>query len=169
MPRRELLSLLAFCDKLRPNLLVDLLVSVTKKHPELPIFSSPDWHTQIAPGRSAGRNALSIDTGQRTPQTPSASNGQASGISTPSLSAATKQAAPPKQTQTVDATDPWDDDDDFLPPSWPKEGEGMYATLPPEDKNGEHLVDKDAGDAFQGFMVNGDAEGKLKVEPTACC
>lgn len=170
MPRRDLLGLLAFCDKLRPNLLVDLLVSVTKRHPDLPIFSSPDWHTQITPGTSSSRKSLGVDSGQRTPQTPPVSSRQgAPGISTPSLAAAMKQAAPPKQTQTVDAADPWDDDDDFLPPSWPKEGEGMYAALPPEDRDSEHLVDKDAGGAFQGFLVKGDAEGRIKVEPTACC
>lgn len=172
MPRRELLNLLAFCDKLRPNLLVDLLVSVTKRHPDLPVFSSPDWHTQVTPHTSSNRKSLSIDPGQRTPRSPSASNGQGApgtSTSTPNLAAAAKQAAPPKQTQTVDAADPWDDDDDFLPPSWPKEGEGMYAALPPEDGDGEHLVDKDAGGAFQGFLVKGEGEGRMKVEPTACC
>lgn len=169
MPRKDLLSLLAFCDKLQPNLLVDLLVSVTKRHPDLPVFDSPDWPTNVNPSTSSDKKSLSIDQGQRTPQTPSAPNGSApSGISTPKVAAAAKQAAPPKQTQTVDAADPWDDDDDFLPPSWPKEGEGMYAALPPERTDTAHLVDRDEGGAFQGFLVKGEGEGGVKVEPTAC-
>lgn len=163
MPRRELLNILAFCDKLRPNLLVDLLASVTKRHPELPVFNSPDWPSMLAADAPSRRNSLSIDPGHRTPQagTPGA-EGQASAT-------ALKQAAPPKQTQTVDAADPWDDDDDFLPPSWPKEGEGMYAALPPEGEDTEHLVDRDEGGAFEGFLVKGDAGGGIKAEPTACC
>lgn len=169
MPRKDLLSLLSFCDKLQPNLLVDLLVSVTKRHPDLPVFDSPDWPANVTPSAPSDKKLLSIDQGQRTPQTPSAPNGSTpTGISTPKAAAAAKQAAPPKQTQTVDAADPWDDDDDFLPPSWPKEGEGMYAALPPEGTDSAHLVDRDEGGAFQGFLVKGEADGGVKVEPTAC-
>lgn len=169
MPRKDLLSLLSFCDKLQPNLLVDLLVSVTKRHPDLPVFDSPDWPANVTPSAPSDRKLLSIDQGQRAPQTPSAPNGSTpTGISTPKAAAAAKQAAPPKQTQTVDAADPWDDDDDFLPPSWPKEGEGMYAALPPEGTDSAHLVDRDEGGAFQGFLVKGETDGRMKVEPTAC-
>ncbi|SPN96870.1 uncharacterized protein DNG_00390 [Cephalotrichum gorgonifer] len=164
MPRRDLLSLLSFCDKLRPNLLVDLLVSVTKRHPELPVFNSPDWASQLVESTSPHRKSLSIDPGQRSPRQ--------AGPGTPTqktAAAAGGQAAPPKQTQTVDAADAWDDDDDFLPPSWPKEGEGMYAALPAESQDLEHLVDRDEGGAFQGFSVERDADGGMKVKPTACC
>ncbi|PKS06434.1 hypothetical protein jhhlp_007182 [Lomentospora prolificans] len=171
MPRRDLLNLLAFCDKLRPSLLVDLLVTATKKHPELPIFNSPDWAAQVAATSSRPRG-LSIDPGpeMRTKQdSPASFPVPGSSVSTPKLAAAMKQAAPPKQTQTIDATDAWDDDDDFLPPSWPKEGEGVYATLPPESEDAEHLVDEDEDGAFQGFMVKTEQNGAVRLEPTVCC
>ncbi|CAI4216274.1 unnamed protein product [Parascedosporium putredinis] len=148
LPRRDLLSLLAFCDKLRPNLLVDLLVTATKKHPELPIFSSPDWAAQVTAGASRPRT-LSIDPGpeKRGVDSPIPSHTAPNPpLSTPQLTAAMKQAAPPKQTQT-----------------------GMYATLPPESEDAEHLIDEDAGGAFQGFAIKSEPNDSVRLEPTVCC
>lgn len=173
MSRRDLLNLLAFCDKLRPNLLADLLVTATKKHSDLPIFHSPDWATQIANSSNTRPRTLGIDPGsgkrsvQNSPTT-SFRNSSKPATNSAASTPAVKQAAPPNQTQTIDGTDAWDDDDDFLPPSWPKEGEGMYSALPPESEDLDHLVDEDEDGAFQGFMVKPEPNGSIKLEPAAC-
>ncbi|KOS16675.1 hypothetical protein ESCO_004706 [Escovopsis weberi] len=42
--KTDLLNILSLCDQLKPQLLVDVLVSVAKRHPDLPIFPSPSWN-----------------------------------------------------------------------------------------------------------------------------
>ncbi|UNI21157.1 hypothetical protein JDV02_007172 [Purpureocillium takamizusanense] len=54
--RTELLNILSLCDQLKPQLLVDILVSVSKKHPDLPIFDDPEWRENL-PGATAAAAA----------------------------------------------------------------------------------------------------------------
>ncbi|GJN73299.1 hypothetical protein PLICBS_007377 [Purpureocillium lilacinum] len=54
--RTELLNILSLCDQLKPQLLIDILVSVSKKHPDLPIFDDPEWRENL-PGAAAAAAA----------------------------------------------------------------------------------------------------------------
>ncbi|KAF4123902.1 PHD finger protein [Geosmithia morbida] len=51
MKKTDVLNVLSFCDQLKPQLLVDIMVSVSKRHPDLPMFNSPDW--EVAASASA--------------------------------------------------------------------------------------------------------------------
>jgi hypothetical protein len=53
---------------------------------------------------------------------------------------------------------PMDEDDgeeDLLPPTWPKAGEGLYSKLPPETEDRTFLVDDNDDESFSQFMVDG--------------
>ncbi|KAI9171492.1 Succinate--hydroxymethylglutarate CoA-transferase [Paramyrothecium foliicola] len=113
--KTDLLNVLSFCDQLEPQLLVDILVSVSKKHPNLPMFDSPDWDRRL----------------------PSADRGRVSGEITYG-------------------------EEDTLPPTWRKAGEGLYAKLAPEVDDRAFLVDENDEESFSQFMV--DREGKQIID-----
>jgi hypothetical protein len=142
--KEERLSLLSFCDTLRPQILVDILVSISKKHPDLPIFNSPDWAASHAP------------EGQHAPYWNGISQ---SGVSNGKGKQKTK-ASPPKKARTdsFQAVDLNEEENPYaVPPSWPQVGHGMYAKLPPESQD-VHLLAEENDEAFSHFMV--DSEGK---------
>jgi hypothetical protein len=158
--KTELLNLLSFCDQLRPQLLVDILVSVSRKHPELPIFDSPDWWSRFS-GAARPKPALAkskprshdrprhghiinpkakikIKTGKR--------------VIKPAASAQVVEQSAPEEEEEVDA----------LPSTWPKAGEGLYATLLLETEDRKFLIDENDEEAFSHFMV--DKMGRQIVE-----
>lgn len=57
-----------------------------------------------------------------------------------------------------------DVEEDVLPPTWPKAGEGLYAKLLPETEDRTFLADENDGESFSQFMV--DNFGKPMVVPT---
>jgi hypothetical protein len=163
MKRTDLLNVLSFCDQLKPQLLVDVMVSVSKKHPDLPMFSSPDWN-QEAP------KDLQTNNQKRAPLTPSRSrHGPSLLNSKAKQKIRTATRPPPKKPLkpsrlAAPAIEPPDVavEDEDLPPNWPKAGEGLYAKLPPEIEDRKYLADANDGEAFSQFMV--DKFGKI-VEP----
>ncbi|KAG6036642.1 hypothetical protein E4U41_005582 [Claviceps citrina] len=70
--RTHLLDVLSFCDQLHPQLLVDVMVSVSKKHPDLPMFDSPDWQKSLHDAHAApsSRNEPLIKTEPRPTEPP---------------------------------------------------------------------------------------------------
>ncbi|KAL5614895.1 uncharacterized protein BROUX77_000732 [Berkeleyomyces rouxiae] len=51
LDRGDQLSLLAFCDKLQPNLLAEVLTTISSRYPALALFSSPDWANRAVSGQ----------------------------------------------------------------------------------------------------------------------
>lgn len=172
--RKDQLSLLSFWDRLRPGLLPDLLASISKRHPDLPIFNSPDWATQIA-SRPPPKRGLSVESGSRNNNKPASSSGTAPGIvpngspqirsGTPGTptGAAAPQPGEPSRNGGAESDVPVEDDD-LLPATWPKHGEGFYVTLPLE-KDDPLLVDGLDDIYHQGFAVEKDG---TRVRPTSC-
>lgn len=159
MKRTDMLNILSLCDQLKPQLLADVLVSVSKKHPDLPIFSSPDWDTQATgPLRSIPNQA------GRHPRPDGARHGHSlvnSKIRNNKQNATKKIL---KRTRVIEVTtDVQDENEDALPPSWPKAGEGLYAKLPPETEDRQFLIDENDEESFSHFLV--DNLGKQVVEP----
>nr|XP_036582552.1 phd finger domain-containing protein [Colletotrichum truncatum]KAF6791256.1 phd finger domain-containing protein [Colletotrichum truncatum] len=151
--RTDLINLLSFSDQIKPGLLVDILVSVSKKHPDLPIFNSPYW---------------AQPKGQPTsPQGDSFTKGTESHLSAPKASKQRSKTGGVRKilktapAEVVDAAA--DDEDDLLPPSWSKAGQGLYAKLPPEKEDTHFLVDDNDEEAFSHFLV--DRSGKQIMEP----
>lgn len=176
MKKTDVLNLLSFCDQLRPDLLLDLMVSVTKRHPDLPIFSSPDWNANIQePSRPPIHRAKPKPGGPR--HGPSLLNSKAKHKikSRPSRPSAVKK--PHKRSRLANEVNPDEEDEEeeeeeeeqgeyyeeYMPTTWPKAGEGMYAKLLPETEDSEFLVDGNDEEAFSHFMV--DRLGRQIVEP----
>ena len=55
-----------------------------------------------------------------------------------------------------------DQPEDYMPPQWPKVGQGMYAQLGPEEKD-PWMYDDDDEEVFSHWMVGGD--GKQIIPP----
>ncbi|KAH6997955.1 hypothetical protein BKA56DRAFT_566511 [Ilyonectria sp. MPI-CAGE-AT-0026] len=152
--KTDLLNILSLCDQLKPQLLADILVSVSKKHPDLPIFGSPDWETELPSSQRPGK-------GSRADEKPRHGhvilNGKAK------LKAnATKKIL--KRTRVIEVvTDMPGEDVDVLPPTWAKANEGLYAKLllPDTEDNG-FLLDENDEESFSHFLV--DSFGKQIVE-----
>ncbi|WQF77390.1 Putative Zinc finger, PHD-type, Zinc finger, FYVE/PHD-type, Zinc finger, RING/FYVE/PHD-type [Colletotrichum destructivum] len=145
----DLVNLLIFSNELQPGLLADVLVSISKKHPELPIFGSPNWAQPKVPQQEAQRPR------QNNPARPKASKQRSkTGGVRKILKTAPAEAADPAANEA--------DDDDALPESWPKAGHGLYAKLKPE-KEDPFLFDDNDEEAFSHFMV--DPRGKQIMEP----
>ncbi|GJC92696.1 PHD-finger domain-containing protein [Colletotrichum higginsianum] len=145
----DLVNLLIFSNELQPGLLADVLVSISKKHPELPIFGSPNWAQPKVPQQEAQRPR------QNNPARPKASKQRSkTGGVRKILKTAPAEAADPAANEA--------DDDDALPESWPKAGHGLYAKLKPE-KEDPFLLDDNDEEAFSHFMV--DPRGKQIMEP----
>ena len=71
------------------------------------------------------------------------------------------QSGPNEQADEEDAYA----EDETLPPTWPKAGEGLYAKLPPETEDRALLMDENDDEAFSQFLV--DKFGKPVAVP-AC-
>ena len=146
--RTDLLNVLSFCDQLKPQLLVDILVSVSKKHPNLPIFNAPDWESHI-PSTKASRTEARSRHGHvlinKTRQRPRA----------------TKKIL--KRTRVIEVVaDLPGEDYDVMPPTWAKANEGLYAKIPPETEDRGFLLDENDEESFSHFLV--DNFGKQIVE-----
>ncbi|KAH7022922.1 hypothetical protein EDB80DRAFT_769807 [Ilyonectria destructans] len=152
--KTDLLNILSLCDQLKPQLLTNILVSVSKRHPDLPIFGSPDWETELP---SSQRPAKGSRADERPRHGHVILNGKAR------LKAnATKKIL--KRTRVIEVvTDMPGEDVDVLPPTWAKADEGLYAKLllPDTEDNG-FLMDENDEESFSHFLV--DNFGKQIVE-----
>ncbi|KAH7328738.1 hypothetical protein B0I35DRAFT_418201 [Stachybotrys elegans] len=157
--KTDLLNILSFCDQLKPQLLVDLLVSVSKKHPELPMFESPDWEaslpSKVRSQASAGPGGSQVgDRPRQQAQPPSQRIKQK--VKTHKKTMKIPRNTEPQANGLLDVEDP-------LPPTWHKAGEGLYARLVPENEDRSFLTDCNDEEAFSQFMV--DRMGRQVVEP----
>ncbi|KAL7803591.1 hypothetical protein V8C44DRAFT_271627 [Trichoderma aethiopicum] len=147
--KTDILNILSFCDQLKPQLLVDIMVSVAKKHPELPIFDSPGWNTK-------GMSAISVRS-KHSHQSRSTTRVRHGHTVLESrikhkhkvLKKTIKAAPVPQEEES-----PSMDYQDALPPLWPKAGEGLYAKLHPEDEDRAFLLDENDEEAFSHFGVD---------------
>ncbi|KAH7171032.1 hypothetical protein EDB81DRAFT_635896 [Dactylonectria macrodidyma] len=154
MKKTDLLNILSLCDQLKPQLLVDLLVSVSKRHPDLPIFDSPDWEAELP-------------SAQRPARTPRTDEKPRHGHVLPNAKARPKAKATKKilkRTRVIEVvTDMPGVDDDVLPPTWAKADTGMYAKLLlPDTEDKSLLLDENDEESFSHFFV--DSLGKQIVE-----
>ncbi|KPM43876.1 hypothetical protein AK830_g2683 [Neonectria ditissima] len=153
MKKTDLLNILSLCDQLKPQLLTDILVSVSKKHPDLPIFKSPDWETELP---SAQRPAKPSKPIERPRHGHVIMNGK-----TRLKVNATKKIL--KRTRVIEVvTDMPGEEEDVLPPTWRKANEGIYAKLVPDTEDDSLLADVNDEESFSHFMV--DSFGKQIVE-----
>lgn len=179
MTKTDVLNLLSFCDQLRPQLLVDIMVSVSKRHPDLLIFNSPDWNgnesrSTVADSSSKAAHAsrkAHLPSG-RPPHGRSLLNSKAKQkIKSGSIAKQSSIKRPAKRSQlageTVEAAagmqGEGDIDDDAPPPTWPKAGEGLYAKLASEINDRLFLADENDEEAFSHFMV--DKMGRQIIDP----
>ncbi|KAG6098521.1 hypothetical protein E4U30_007905 [Claviceps sp. LM220 group G6] len=182
--RTDLLKLLSFCDRLRPQLLVDVMVSVSKKHADLPMFDSPDWQKTLhGPLSSQTESIIKAESrlvGRVTPRhghtavNPRARHRQKNAkkalrrlllaqTTDDVLSAGLKAENMDGDAGGAGVADKAQKD--ALPPFWPKAGEGLYAKLPLETEDRRFLIDANDDDAFSQFML--DRAGK-PVMVSAC-
>lgn len=160
--KTDLLNILSFCDQLKPQLLVDIMVSVAKKHPDLPIFDSPNWNTdalssvkinRIKHSHQNVRSATRPRHGHTILESRTKNKHK--------ISKKTVKIAPVIQV----GESPSMEDGDALPPMWPKAGEGLYAKLSPEDEDRAFLLDDNDEEAFSHFGV--DRFGKQIAIPVS--
>ncbi|EFY90945.1 hypothetical protein J3459_007350 [Metarhizium acridum] len=161
--RTDLLNILSFCDQLRPQLLADILVSVSKKHPDLPIFDSPDWERSISRSLDA-QIAAAI---RRTRPAGRPRHGHT--VHNPKSRQRQKNAKKElkrliRSEHEADTPEDEDVEEDVLPSTWPKAGEGLYSKLPPETEDRTFLVDDNDDESFSHFMV--DSLGKPMIVST---
>lgn len=176
MTKTEVLNLLSFCDQLRPQLLVDIMVSVSKRHPDLLIFNSPDWNASESRSPASSSKAAEaarkakIPAG-RPPHGRSLLNSKAKQKIKPGT-VPTRQPGvnkrPPRRAQldTVEAVTALEGgsvDEDAPPPTWPKAGEGLYVKLVSEINDRLFLADENDEEAFSHFMV--DKMGRQIIDP----
>lgn len=211
MKKTDALNMLSFCDQLKPGLLLDIMVSVSNRHPDLPIFDSPDWevyassavppsrpppqprgpkprqHLQVPHkprhGHTVAPSATAVAAAATTTTTttnkpkmkikpiriaPVKRPSKLSNVVEPepeSKPAPSAGAAPAAGGVTVggggagagtgaDGPPPAYEEDDALPPTWPKPGQGLYAQLVPEPEDRGFLRDEDDEEAFSQFMVD---------------
>jgi hypothetical protein len=136
---------------------------VSKKHPDLPIFESPNWQHSV----SASLDAR-IDTAARLARPAGRAR---HGHTAVNLKARQRQKNAKKalkrliMVQNADGT-PEDEEDveDDLPPTWPKAGEGLYSNLLPETEDRTFLADENDTESFSQFMV--DSLGKPMMVST---
>ena len=159
MKKTDLLNILSLCDKVKPHLLIDVMVSISKKHPDLPIFNSPDWESQVpsAQRSTSNINSAGAKNEQRSRYGPSLVNSKAK-----NRPKKTKKIL--KRTRVLEVmTDFPDGEEDVLPPNWAKANEGMYAKIAPETEDRAFLLDENDEESFSQFLV--DSFGKQIVEP----
>lgn len=167
MKKTDLLNLLSFCDQLKPQLLVDIMVSVSKRHPDLPMFNSPDWDADIPEQRIPKTHHKRSQMPGRSRHGPSLLNSKAKQKIKGNIPRAAIKK-PLKRSrlaeEVVVAEEPQIEvDEDAPPPTWPKPGEGLYAKLVPETEDNAFLADSNDEEAFSHFMV--DKMGRQIVDP----
>ncbi|KAF5671782.1 hypothetical protein FHETE_3995 [Fusarium heterosporum] len=154
MSKTDLLNILSLSDQLKPNLLVDVLVSVSRRHPDLPIFDSPDWDGQLL---NTSRPAKVSKHDERPRH----------GHVLPNRAMKHRQKTTKKilkRTRVIEViTSAPDDDVHILPPTWAKAGEGMYSKLPLETEDRLFLMDENDEESFSHFFV--DRAGRQIMEP----
>ncbi|KAJ4271957.1 hypothetical protein NW762_000666 [Fusarium torreyae] len=155
MSKTDLLNVLSLCDQLKPNLLVDVLVSVSKRHPDLPIFDSPDWESQLL---NASRPVKSSKHDEKHRHGHVLLN-----KNTKPKQKTTKKILKRTRVIEVITTAPEEDNVDILPPTWAKAGEGLYSKLPPETEDRLFLMDDNDEESFSHFLVDG--AGRQIMEP----
>jgi hypothetical protein len=148
--KTDLLNILSFCDQLKPQLLVDIMISVSKKHPDLPIFDSPNWNAKTM----SAITAKAKHSHQNSRSAPRSRHGhtvlESRTKNRHKISKKTIKITPVIQTEES----PLMDYRDSLPPMWPKAGEGLYAKLSPEDEDRAFLLDENDEEAFSHFGVD---------------
>lgn len=144
--------MLSLCDQLKPQLLADVLVSVSQKHQDLPIFDSPDWESQLP---SAQRPAAKPPT--TTPAESKPRSGHVVALTRPKAKAAKATKKILKRTRVIEVVT--DDapgfNEDVLPATWMRANEGMYSKLAADVDDGSLLVDENDEESFSHFMVDG--------------
>ncbi|KAJ4145790.1 hypothetical protein LMH87_004626 [Akanthomyces muscarius] len=146
--KTDLLNILSFADQLEPQLLVDLFVSVSKRHPKLPLFDAPDWETKVREKEAARAVALAAAQARArahqrprhghtllNPRMRQKRNGVRKVVK---ITTTTTEAA----GKTVVVQEEESEEEELLPPTWRKAGEGLYAMLPPEDEDTLYLADE---------------------------
>ncbi|KHN99964.1 uncharacterized protein MAM_01888 [Metarhizium album ARSEF 1941] len=161
--RTDLLDILSFCDQIKPQLLADILVSVSRKHPDLPIFDSPDWERSIP--RSLDVQIAAAARGAR----PAGRRRHGHAVLNPKSRQRQKNAKKALKRlimaqHEVDTPEDEDVEGDALPPTWPRAGQGLYSKLPPETKDRAFLTDDNDDESFSHFML--DNLGKPMVVST---
>ncbi|KAG6002779.1 hypothetical protein E4U21_002769 [Claviceps maximensis] len=159
--RADLLNVLSFCDQLQPQLLVDIMVSVSKKHPDLPMFDSADWQKSLHDSLEPQREPIKTD--RRTMGTSRHGHTVANPKARQRQKNAKKALRRLILAQNEDDTRPVGEEgeneneeaeEDTLPPSWPKAGEGLYSKLPLETEDRTFLTDDNDEESFSQFMVD---------------
>ncbi|OAA45350.1 hypothetical protein BBO_03928 [Beauveria brongniartii RCEF 3172] len=159
-PKTDLLNILSFCDQLEPQLLVDLLVSVSKRHPKLPLLDAPDWQERVLAQEAAraGAAQMRAKAHQRprhghTLLNPRMRQKRKRMRKVLEISATATDAAAAGKAVVLQEVE--SEDEELLPPTWPGAGEGLYAALPPENQDTLYLADEGDDDSFSHFMVDG--------------
>lgn len=154
MRKTDLLNVLSLCDQLKPNLIVDILVSVSKRHPDLPLFDSPDWEAHLA-------TPFRIHKSSKHEEKPRHGHVIINSKARPKHKTTKKIL---KRTRVIEViTTAPEDDEDILPPTWARAGEGLYAKLVPETEDRSLLMDENDEESFSHFSVDGF--GKQIMEP----
>lgn len=160
--KTDLLNILSFCDQLEPQLLVDLFVSVSKRHPELPIFDSPDWEAKVREQQAVKAAALAAAQARaKSHQRPRHGHTllnprmrhKRKGVRK-IVKVVVSTAVEPTGKTVVLQEEESEEEEDVLPPTWPKAGEGLYAKLVPDNHDRLYLADE-GDEAFSHFMVDG--------------
>ncbi|KAG6016593.1 hypothetical protein E4U54_001055 [Claviceps lovelessii] len=165
--RTDLLKILSFCDQLQPRLLVDIMVSVSKKHPDLPMFDSADWqmslhnspdsHTEsikaVARPTGTSRHGHTVISSKARQRQKNAKRALRRLIL-----AQNDDDARPAEEEGENEDEEAEAEEDALPPAWPKAGEGLYSKLPLETEDRTFLTDDNDDESFSQFMV--DKAGK---------
>ncbi|OAA48742.1 hypothetical protein NOR_01992 [Metarhizium rileyi] len=151
--RTDLLNILSFCDQIRPQLLADILVSVSKRHPDLPIFDTPKWERPIPPPLGAQISAAVRSAGPVG--RPRHSHSVLNSKSRQGQKNAKKALKRLMMAQhNVEPSEDDDVEEDVLPPGWPKPGGGLYSKLPPETEDRAFLADNNDDESFSHFMID---------------
>lgn len=139
-------------------------MSVSKRHPDLPVFDSPDWEQTVS--RSLGYKISATVRVARPVGRPRHGHTVLNPKARQRQKNAKKALKRLIMAQNEDDApeDEEDVEEDVLPPTWPKAGEGLYAKLLPETEDRTFLADENDGESFSQFMV--DNFGKPMVVPT---
>lgn len=111
-----------YFSSLPPGMLVTLLTKATNLKPDLPLFP-PDFRTK----QQTSTNGTHAESGS--------SNANASGSTAPTSTLPQRQ---PQLTQEEEGYGP-----DVHPPNYPRPGQGLMKTLPPEHEDLQWLVEDD--------------------------
>lgn len=151
----DMLNVLSFSDQMKPNLLLDILVSVSKRHPDLPLFDSPDWESQLLNGPRPAKAS-------KHDEKPRHGHVLTSKANKPKQKTTKKIL---KRTRVIEVitSAPEEDNVNVLPATWAKAGEGLYSKLPPETEDRSLLKDENDEESFSHFFV--DRAGRQIMDP----